>query len=122
MANNYTISRFEPVSNKEYNFYEVSVNGKCLYQEFVKGLSTRDLKKLINIYAYMDCLSPSNLLPSSKFRQIKGLRRNDVYEFKKNDIRIYVIKKRPDIYVVLGGYKGSQDKDINRIDKLFNDF
>ena len=70
----------------------------------------------------MDCLSPSNLLPSSKFRQIKGLRRNDVYEFKKNDIRIYVIKKRPDIYVVLGGYKGSQDKDINRIDKLFNDF
>lgn len=122
MANNYTISRFEPVNNKEYNFYEVSVNGKCLYQEFVKGLSTRDLKKLINIYAYMDCLSPSNLLPSSKFRQIKGLRRNDVYEFKKNDIRIYVIKKRPDIYVVLGGYKGSQDKDINRIDKLFNDF
>lgn len=122
MANNYTISRFEPVNNKEYNFYEVSVNGKCLYQEFVKGLSTRDPKKLINIYAYMDCLSPSNLLPSSKFRQIKGLRRNDVYEFKKNDIRIYVIKKRPDIYVVLGGYKGSQDKDINRIDKLFNDF
>lgn len=122
MANNYTISRFEPVNNKEYNFYEVSVNGKCLYQEFVKGLSTRDLKKLINIYAYMDCLSPSNLLPSSKFRQIKGLRRNDVYEFKKNDIRIYVIKKKPDIYVVLGGYKGSQDKDINRIDKLFNDF
>ena len=122
MANNYTISRFEPVNNKEYNFYEVSVNGKCLYQEFVKGLSTRDLKKLINIYAYMDCLFPSNLLPSSKFRQIKGLRRNDVYEFKKNDIRIYVIKKRPDIYVVLGGYKGSQDKDINRIDKLFNDF
>ena len=122
MANNYTISRFEPVNNKEYNFYEVSVNGKCLYQEFVKGLSTRDLKKLINIYAYMDCLSPSNLLPSSKFRQIKGLRRNDVYEFKKNDIRIYVIKKRPDVYVVLGGYKGSQDKDINRIDKLFNDF
>lgn len=122
MANNYTISRFEPVNNKEYNFYEVSVNGKCLYQEFVKGLSTRDLKKLINIYAYMDCLSPSNLLPSSKFRQIKGLRRNDVYEFKKNDLRIYVIKKRPDIYVVLGGYKGSQDKDINRIDNLFNDF
>ena len=31
MANNYTISRFEPVNNKEYNFYEVSVNGKCLY-------------------------------------------------------------------------------------------
>lgn len=122
MANKYAISRFEPVNNKEYSFYEVSVNGKCLYQEFIKGLSTRDTKKLMNIYACMDSLSPSNLLPASKFRQIKGLKRNDVYEFKKNDIRIYVIKKKPNIYVVLGGYKGSQDKDINRIDKLFNDF
>lgn len=69
----------------------------------------------------MDSFS-SNFLPSSKFRQIKGLRRKDVYEFKNKDIRVYVLMKKPNIFVILGGYKGTQDKDINRIDNLFNDF
>lgn len=122
MANKYEIRKFEPVNNKEYDFYEVAVNGKYHCQNFIDGLNqTQDVKKLHNIYAYMDSFS-SSLLPSSKFRAIKGLKRNDVFEFKKNDIRIYVIKKKPNVFVILGGFKGNQDKDINRIDKLFNDF
>lgn len=122
MANKYETRRFEPVNNAEYDFYEVSVNGKYLCQRFLDEIKEeRDKKKLFKIYAYMDSFS-SNFLPSSKFRQIKGLRRKDVYEFKNKDIRVYVLMKKPNIFVILGGYKGTQDKDINRIDNLFNDF
>lgn len=70
MANKYELRKFEPVNNKTYQFHEVSVNGKYLFQEFVENLKDqRDIKKLINIYSYMDMLSAS-MLPKSKFRHI----------------------------------------------------
>lgn len=122
MANKYELRKFEPVNNKTYQFQDVSVNGKYLFQEFLENLKDqRDIKKLINIYSYMDMLSAS-MLPKSKFRHIEGLKRNDVYEFKKDDIRVYVIMQRPSVFVVLGAYKGTQNKDIKRIDKLFDGF
>lgn len=70
----------------------------------------------------MDSLSPSNLLPKTKFWSIKCKKCKNVYEFKKNDIRVYVILERPDVFVILGAYKSNQDLDIKKIDKLFNGF
>lgn len=124
MANKYEEKIFEPINNKTYEFREVSVNGRFLFQEFIDNLkdTPKDMKKIMQIYAYMNEFSPSILLPKTKFRQIKGVKRDDVYEFKKDDIRIYVIKRYPSIFVILGAYKGTQDKSINRIDKLFGGF
>lgn len=124
MAKKYDIRKFEPVNNRVYEFLEAAVEGKYLFQEFAQdtGRSLRDKKNLASIFSYMDCLSPSTLLPKTKFRQIKGISRKDVYEFKKGDIRVYVIMKKPSVFVVLGAYKGTQPKDIKRIDKLFADF
>lgn len=124
MANKYEEKIFEPINNKTYEFREVSVNGRFLFQEFIDNLkdTPKDMKKIMQIYAYMNEFSPSNLLPKTKFRQIKGVKRDDVYEFKKDDIRIYVIKRYPSIFIILGAYKGTQDKSINRIDKLFGGF
>lgn len=124
MANKYEEKIFEPINNKTYEFREVSVNGRFLFQESIDNLkdTPKDMKKIMQIYAYMNEFSPSTLLPKTKFRQIKGVKRDDVYEFKKDDIRIYVIKRYPSIFVILGAYKGTQDKSINRIDKLFGGF
>ena len=124
MANKYEEKIFEPINNKTYEFREVSVNGRFLFQEFIDNLkdTPKDMKKIMQIYAYMNEFSPSTLLPKTKFRHIKGVKRDDVYEFKKDDIRIYVIKRYPSIFVILGAYKGTQDKSINRIDKLFGGF
>lgn len=124
MANKYEEKIFEPINNKTYEFREVSVNGRFLFQEFIDNLkdTPKDMKKIMQIYAYMNEFSPSTILPKTKFRQIKGVKRDDVYEFKKDDIRIYVIKKYPSIFVILGAYKGTQDKNISRINKLFGGF
>lgn len=81
MAEKYETRPFEYVNNKDCRFYEASVNGKYLYQEFLIGLKD-----------------------------------------KKNDIRVYVIMRKPNVFVVMGGYKGEQNSDIKRIKKLFNDF
>lgn len=70
----------------------------------------------------MDMFSPHLLLPKTKFRQIKGAASNHFYEFKKNDIRVYVAKISPDIFVLLGGHKGTQKRDIKSLDRLFSDF
>ena len=114
MAEKYQVRKFEPVNNSSYQFFEVAVNGKFQFQEFVDNLKDeqRDLKKLNAIYGYMDSLSPS----------IKCKKCKNVYEFKKNDIRVYVILERPDVFVILGAYKSNQDLDIKKIDKLFNGF
>ena len=124
MAEKYQLRKFEPVNNSSYQFFEVSVNGKFLFQEFVDNLKDeqRDLKKLNAIYGYMDLLSPSKFLPKSKFRHLEGLKSKDIYEFKKNDIRVYVKLKQPSVFVILGAYKGTQKQDLKNIDKLFNGF
>lgn len=124
MAEKYQVRKFEPVNNSSYQFLEVSVNGKFQFQEFVNNLKDeqRDLKKLNAIYGYMDSLSSSNLLPKTKFRHIECKKCKNVYEFKKNDIRVYVIFEKPNVFVVLGAYKSTQKQDTKNIDKLFDGF
>ena len=48
MAEKYQVRKFEPVNNSSYQFFEVSVNGKFQFQEFVNNLKDeqRDLKKV----------------------------------------------------------------------------
>lgn len=71
MAEKYETRPFEYVNNKDCRFYEASVNGKYLYQEFLLGLKDKknDLRKLNSIYAYMDQFG-ALLLPKTKFRYI----------------------------------------------------
>lgn len=124
MANKYIVRTFEPINNEYYQFQEVTVNGRFLFQEFVNNLrdEVNDLKKLCSIYGYMDAFSPHNFLPKTKFRQVDGRQCKDLYEFKKGDIRVYVLFKRPSMFIVLGAYKGTQKRDYKNIDKLFKDF
>lgn len=124
MAEKYQVRKFELVNNSNYQFFEVAVNGKFLFEEFTNKLKDgqRDLKKLNAIYGYMDSLSPSNLLPKTIFRHIECKKCKNVYEFKKKDIRVYVIFERPNVFVVLGAYKSTQKLDTKNIDKLFDGF
>lgn len=123
MAEKYETRPFKYVNNKDYRFYEASVNGKYLFEEFLNGLkdAKNDLRKMNAIYAYMDnfgCI----LLPKTKFRFVGDKKHPNLYEFKKNDIRVYVVMRKPSVFVVLGGYKGTQVPDIKRIKNLFGDF
>lgn len=120
--NEYETRAFTLVNNDYYQFREVSINGKYLFSEFVQQLTAADRKHLDAIIAYMDMFSPRLLLPKTKFRHIESAVSNSFYEFKKNDLRVYVAKLRPNMFVLLGGYKGTQKHDLKSLDRLFSDF
>ncbi len=110
-------------NNNGFTFYKLLIDDVCYFDCFVDGLKKfpQDLKSLNSIYAYMDMFSKT-MLPKSKFRNIKNANRDDIFEFKKDNIRVYVILQSPSVYVITGGFKKEQDKDVRRITKQVKDF
>lgn len=100
------------------SFYKVLISGVCLFDEFCKktAKSTEGKKKLTKIYSFMNYMAENNnSLPESKFNSIKNKQKVFGYEFKEKDIRIYVLKKDPNVYIVLGGYKKNQNSDVDTL-------
>lgn len=117
---------FELVNNNEYNFYKLYIDDVSHFDEFCKKIETfyREKKSLESIIALMDSFSASLLLPKKKFRQINGIKRQDVFEFKKDNVRVYVIKDdtNKEFYVVMGGLKKEQDADLKRLQTRIKGF
>lgn len=61
-------------------------------------------------------------LPESKHRIIKDAEQRDIWEFKKNNIRVYVVKTMKEVYIVMGGYKADQKRDIERVKRRVQQF
>lgn len=122
----FTTLPFDLVHNPQYEFHKVVINGQCLIDDFINHINERGNKKeksaLASIISNMDMLTDRTMLPKEKFRPIKNMGRDDVFEFKKDSLRIYIIKQRPNVFVILGGYKTKQDKDINKLARLVADF
>jgi len=119
----YSSTIFELVENSNYTFYKLHFNGKCQFDEFLESIQRipEDMKSMQKIIALMDMYG-SCLLPKGKFRQIKGIARSDTFEFKCKNIRVYVIVQKPYVYIALGGYKQTQNKDIELLKKRYNNF
>lgn len=115
---------FTLIKNPQYQYFKVFIDGKCQFDEFCQAVEQdgNDKKWLKSVYTYMEMLSDGTMLPKEKFNHIKGLGRNDVYEFKKKSLRVYVVKKRPNVFIILGGYKGSQKEDIARLKTILKEF
>lgn len=117
MGEGYEIKDCDLVNNRNgYTFKKMYINGVCQFDDFYEEVyaSKNEYKNLVAIMALMQCFSDI-LLPKEKFRQIKDIGRNDVYEFKKKGLRVYVLLCKPDVVIILGGYKKDQKKDISRL-------
>lgn len=114
----------ELIGNKEYKFYELIINGKNLFHEFRENIKpgSREEKSFRGVIALMEIISPRVMLPKNKFRHITGCSRKDIFEFKKENIRVYVIKQEPNLYIIFAGYKNNQDLDIKNINTLTKGF
>ncbi len=112
------------VNNPAYTYYKLYVNDKCyfdkFYDEVLKNIADSD--DMASIVSVMDRLNAKEMLPKSLFNHIKDAKMHDLYEFKKNRLRVYVIKQDPNIYVVMGGYKPNQKQDIANFKKRVKDF
>lgn len=119
----YKTEILETINNQSLTFYKLYVDDKCYFDEFVEEISDNEryIKELATIYAYMDFLG-THLLPKTKFNIIKGCGRSDLFELKTKHLRVYVILVKPSVYVVAGGYKITQNKDIARLKKRIAGF
>ena len=119
----YKTEVLELVNNPSYTYYKLYVDGKCNFDEFYEEVAhnVADMKSMAASIAYMDLLS-AQLLPSTIYNYIHDNRRTDIYEFKKKNLRVYVIDQRPNIYVVMGGYKGNQKRDIANLKEKVKEF
>lgn len=120
----YSTTLFDLTNNPNYTYYRLFVDGKCEFDDFLQEVNKNvaDKKNMNAIIAYMDSLS-AQLLPSIIYNHIESGERHDLYEFKKKNLRVYVIDQRPNIYIVMGGYKSTQKKkDIPRLIRKTKDF
>ncbi|MDE7388408.1 MAG: hypothetical protein K2M97_04040 [Muribaculaceae bacterium] len=119
----YSKKSYDDVTNPKYKFYVLYEDDRSYFEEFIDSLEqASDLDEFDQIRALMDKVDNNNL-PKSKYRHIKGGKsdRKDVYEFKSKHLRIYAIKMTPNYYLLLGGHKKTQDKDIDKVFRHFND-
>lgn len=121
---NYTRITCDLVLNEEYIFYKLAIDGVCQFDEFLHEIdrNVNAKKNLTGIVAVMEHFSAKIMLPKSKFRYVHIKGRNDIYEFKKNDIRVYVIVGKEDITIALGGFKKNQDSDISRLERNLKNY
>ena len=122
----YQTTLYDVIHNKNgYTYYKLIIDGVSHYDEFVDSLKKlpneqRSLKKVLTL---MEKFSPTVQLMENRFRQIKGLKRNDVYEFKDPPcVRIYIVLQKPNIFIVDGSTKKKQNAAIDRIGRLLKEF
>ncbi len=97
-------------------FFKLIVDGICLFDEFEKTIEKEGnmRSELRTIQSRMHLLAGMQMMPASKFKDITPS--NDKikeYEIKTHHLRVYMFHEtHTGRIVVLGGKKGSQDKDI----------
>ena len=120
----YSTLPYNDVQNPQYRFYKLYIDGVCQFDKFLNEIERNSNdKKLFNyIIRYMDAITDSVRLPYTKFRHIEDNDRSDIFEFKKDSLRVYVIRQKPNFFIVIGGYKGNQKKDLKNLKSRVKDF
>lgn len=125
--NEFKINRFEVINNQTFAFFKLKINGKSYFDQFEAKLTPDEKSELRSIYAFMDKFS-ENLYPKTIFNSIKGKKvkkneqRSDLYEFKSKHLRIYVVWQKPNVFIVMGGSKNTQDNDTVVLHKRLKGF
>ena len=117
----FTAAKVKEVIDGVLSFYKIYRNGKCQFDDFCKEVSKNSVeeKQLRIIFTYMNLLAERDpKLPPNKFNSIKDNNKVIGYEFKSNNLRVYVVKQEPNVFVILGGHKTSQKEDIKQFKKM----
>lgn len=120
----YSKEKLSEIRNPQYQYYKLKDEaGNCQFDEFCAEVeqNAEDSKWIKYIWKFMAMISDRVLLPKEKFNHVEGIGRDDVFEFKKKSLRVYVIMQKPDMFIIMGGYKTGQKKDIARIKTIIKD-
>lgn len=111
-------------ANGKVHFYKLVKNGTCMFDDFCASIqeNSQEQKNILTIFTYMDYIAINDgILPATKLNSIKKGNKVVGYEFKHKDMRVYFIKAYPNAYIVLGGYKKQQKKDIAKFQAIVDE-
>lgn len=120
----FALKEVEEVLNGKISFYKLVMDEICLYDEFCEEIENNkvNLSSLNKIRTYMNLMAKDNSrLPVNKFNSIKKDNKVVGYEFKDNLLRVYIFKKDPNIFIIMGGYKKNQKKDISKFLRIIKE-
>lgn len=103
--------------------YELLEDGKSLFEKFqgeVKKSAGSYAASLNRFPAMIEQYSKGLILPSTKFRKLKGSKAKcSEFEFKAKPLRLYMTTIDGfGAIIMFGGYKTSQKSDIRRLQNL----
>jgi len=109
-------------------FKKLQINNVCPFDVFVEEVKKNNqyFSEYKTILSYMNFFAQGNLLPKKHYNEIKErrLKNNGIkcHEFKSKHIRIYVLDQLFGGIVIIGGYKTSQLKDVNKLIPIVLEF
>ena len=122
---NFAVEIFGSVrSDGKLKFYKLLENGKAQIDAFYDLICKNEclLKDFRGILACMDYVAETDSkMPKTKVNSIKDKGKDIAIEFKKNTLRVYCIKKAPNVLIVLGGFKKEQGADINKLKRFIKE-
>lgn len=97
------------------------IDDKCQLDEFEDEVSQdkRNNSELGTLYRYIEYELNGNVLPEKHKKELYGFKLK-VSEYRTKHLRLYAIKKQNGQIVILGGYKGSQTKDLRKVKSITN--
>lgn len=121
----FAVELFESIrKDGRLKFYKLLEDGKAQIDSFYDELCA-DKKLLKDFNVILTCMNivadNDYILPKEKVNSIKDGDKEIAIEFKKNELRVYCVKKAPNVFVVYGGYKKNQKKDIEKLKRLLKD-
>jgi len=118
----YSLKQIAEIEGKQ-KIFKLFIDENCLFEKFENEIEDigQYEEELASIFAHIEDFSNHVLLPASKFRILnKGSKKDKIkeYEFKSKHLRVYGIKAPTGQIIILGGYKATQKKDINRLKRI----
>lgn len=102
-------------------------NGKCLIDEFKTEIETDNniAPELDELFATIEDVANGKRVPPNQYKRVhlSSKLKYSPYEVKSKHLRLYLIhEKETGQILILGGKKGDQDEDINRLEKIIKEY
>lgn len=119
----FAVQKMEEVKGRD-TFYKLSVNGVCLLDRFYENIKhiPKYKSSFIRILSNMESVANGIKLAGEKYHPLSPRSSPREWEFKYGDLRIYLIDYKGGKLIFDGGYKNSQDSDINSFRSLLKNF
>ena len=126
---NFELEKIETIKDGDLFVRKLFRNDRCYYDDFCDKIENGRLRQFnsefLSILSKIQIIATDGLKWALNFKwinKIKSGKKIIAYEIRTKHLRLYFIEKEPGIIIILGGLKKSQEKDINQLKKIIDQY